>query len=140
MGHTHPAVTAYEQATAGIPDCFDQLDAKQILEVAQDAAKVKPWSTPAVEADRFFRSHLRMLGKWHDALDSLDSDLRCDVVAGGLPDEQTLYLKTQALALFEATTALLRVIATYHYGSAGPALSADYGHAYALSNSALSPF
>ncbi|MFJ6215055.1 hypothetical protein ACIQGZ_17220 [Streptomyces sp. NPDC092296] len=138
----HPAVTAYEKAIAGIPDCFDHLTTDSIRGAAVIAVESgrTPGTTVALEADRFVRAHLGMLDTWHDALDALDSELRGDTVAGGLPDDQILYLKTQALDLFEATTSLLRATATYHHGSAGPALDPEYGHAYALSCSALQPF
>lgn len=140
MTEQHPAVTAYERATAGIPDCFDHLTGGTIRETSEVAAEGKPWTYPKKEADAFVAAHFSMLDKWHDAIDELDSELRGNVVAGGLPDDQALYLKQQALALFDATTALLRAVAEYHHGTAGPALDPAYGHAYALSNSALRPF
>ncbi|GAA2838231.1 hypothetical protein RMN57_13030 [Kitasatospora sp. CM 4170] len=134
----HPAITAYEKTIGGIPDTFDHFTAKTIRDYVD-------WSNvPLTEADTkanpYVRSFFTMLDTWHDALDELDSELRGHVVAGGLPTDHALYLKQQALALFTATTALQRAALEYHYGVAGPALSEDYGHAYVLSNSALSPF
>ncbi|MFE6868350.1 hypothetical protein ACFVFS_17510 [Kitasatospora sp. NPDC057692] len=136
----HPAIATYEKATNGIPDCFDHLTATQISECAQTAAQDRPWTTPASEAAKFITGHFGMLDTWHDALDELDSELRAHVVAGGLPDDQVLYLQLAALALFSATESLRIAVCEHHYGLSGPKLSADYGHAYPLSNSALSPF
>jgi hypothetical protein len=136
----HPAIAAYEAAISGIPGCFDYLTADQIRECSQEAAKERPWTTPKAEADAFVAGHFQMLTVWHDALDELDSELRGHVVAGGLPKDHALYLQLAAQALFAATDALRIAVCDYHYGTSGPALSADYGHAYELSNSALSPF
>lgn len=135
-----PTVLTYEHAIVGIEDCFDSLDGAAIRSCSQYAAKDRPWTTPKDEADTFITGHLAMLDTWHDALDGLDSDLRGDVVAGGLPDWAHALLKHEARGLFLATTTLLRAIAEYHHGSAGPGLSEAYGFAYALSNSTLNPF
>lgn len=135
-----PAVAAYEKTLGGIPDCFDHLTGGTIRECARIAAYSERWTTPKAEADKFVRAHFDMLDTWRDAIDELDSELRAHVTEGSLPDDQALYLKTQALALFQATTDLLRAVAEYHHGTAGPALDPAYGHAYPLSNSALRPF
>jgi hypothetical protein len=136
----HPAIAAYEEDLGGIPDTFDCFTVQALRDI-------RTWSAgaagldPQAEVDKFVRAHFEYLSTWHDALDGLDSELRCHVVAGGLlPDDQALYLKVQALALFTATTALQRAVCEYHHGTAGPGLSEAYGHAYELSNSALSPF
>lgn len=134
------AVTEYETAIAGIPDCFDSLDGKQIAELATYAASLPAGDHPGAEADKFVRGHLDMLSRWYDALDSLDSEIRGNVVEGGIPEWAQQYLKAEALELFESNTALLRAIAEYHHGSAGPLLDPEYGHAYQLSNSTLRPF
>lgn len=134
-----PIVLTYEHAIVGTEDCFDLLDGGSIHEMANYAANA-PGKTVTAEADAFVRGHLKMLDTWHDALDGLDSDLRGDVVAGGLPDWAHALLKHEARRLFLATTTLLRAIAEYHHGAAGPHLSEAYGFAYALSNSALNPF
>jgi hypothetical protein len=134
----HPAVAAYEEAICGIPDSFDCITAQTIRDYA-DWSNV-PLAKAHEKAAPFVRSFFAMLDTWRDALDELDSELRSHVTAGGLPEDHALYLKLQALGLFTATTALQRAALEYHYGVAGPELSTDYGHAYQLSNSALSPF
>lgn len=135
----HPAIAAYEQQIAGIPDCFDPIDGKQIRELSEYAANLPDGSYPLKEADKFIRGHLDMLTTWYDAIDQLDSEIRSNTVAGGIPEWAQHYLKAQALAMFSANTALLRAIAEYHHGTAGPLLDPAYGHAYQLSNSTLSP-
>lgn len=132
----HPAITEYETATAGIPDSFDCLTAQVIRDHVEWSGQV----SATVAASECIRGYFAMLDTWYDAIDALDSELRCNVVAGALPDDQALYLKLQALALFAATTDLQRAVCEYHHGTAGPGLSEGYGHAYALSNSVLSPF
>ncbi|WP_199881802.1 hypothetical protein [Streptomyces sp. CB03911] len=139
-GTARAALSQYETAIAGIPDCFDHLNGKSLAEIAAYATSLNPATTIAAEVDKFVRGHLDMLSTWRDALDGLDSELRCHVVAGGLPEDQALYLQLQALGLFEATTALQCAAIEFHHGSAGPRLDSAYGHAYALSNSTLSPF
>jgi hypothetical protein len=135
---THPAITAYEEALNGLPECFDFLTASTIRDYV-DAA-TRPDCTPADMAGSFIGEHFEMLATWHDAIDELDSELRSHVVEGSLSDDHMLYLKLQALGLFNATTTLQRAVCMYHHGAAGPGLSEDYGHAYPLSNSTLSPF
>lgn len=135
----HDAINRYEQQIAGIPDCFDFLDGNQIAELATYASSLPTGDHPRVEADKFVRGHLDMLSRWFDAIDGLDSEIRGNVVAGGIPEWAQQYLKAQALELFESNTALLRAIAEYHHGSAGPLLDPEYGHAYQLSNSTLRP-
>lgn len=134
-----PIVVTYEHTNAGIEDCFDYFDGGTIREMANLAINTSG-KTMAAEADRFVRGHLGMLGTWHDALDGLDSELRGHVVAGGLPEWAHTLLKCEARKLFLASNTLLRAIAEYHHGNAGPGLSEDYGFAYELSNSALSLF
>lgn len=138
--HLHDAVNRYEEAIAGIPECFDCLDGKSLAEIAVYAATLDPATTITAEVDKFVRGHLDMLSTWHDALDGLDSEIRGNVIAGGIPDWAQKYLKDEALEMFEATTDLQRAAVEFHHGSAGPRLDPAYGHAYALSNSALSPF
>jgi len=133
------AVTEYETAIAGIPDCFDTFTADSIRDLATYAAGISS-QTVAAAADEFVRAHLEMLSSWHDALDALDSEIRADVVEGALPDWARQCLKVEALRLFDATTDLQRAVCEYHHGSAGPRLDPEYGHAYALSNSTLNPF
>jgi hypothetical protein len=138
MTEQHPAITAYEQAIAGIPDTFDCFTAQSIRDWVDWANK--PLAATSDRAHHYVRSHFDYLDTWRDALDGLDSDLRAHVVEGPLPWDQAAYLKQQALALFDATTALQRAVCEYHHGVAGPALDPAYGHAYALSNSAVRPF
>jgi hypothetical protein len=135
-----PIVISYHHAIAGIEECFDHLDGDMIRTCSQDAAEGKPWATPRGEADRFVTGHFKMLGTWHDALDTLDSELRGDVVAGGLPEWAEKLIKLEAFGLFGASYALLRAVAEYHHGVAGPKLSHDYDFAYELSNSIVNPF
>lgn len=135
-----PVVIDYHQAVAGIEDCFDHLDGGMIRSCSQDAAAVRPPTTPGAEADRFVTGHFKMLATWHDALDTLDSELRGHVVAGGLPDWAEQLIKLEAFGLFSASYALLRAVAEYHHGTAGPAPSKDYDFAYELSNSVVNPF
>jgi hypothetical protein len=137
----HAAASRYGEQIAGIPDCFDYLTGATIRELAEFAAINTPGAGgAAAEADKFIRGHLDMLTRWHDALDQLDSEIRSDVVEGSIPDWAQQYLKAEAREFFDAHTTLLRAIAEYHHGSAGPLLDPAYGHAYQLSNSALSPF
>jgi hypothetical protein len=136
----HPATTAYEKTIAGIPDCFSYMTGEAIREIATYAVTLNPDTTEAVEADTFIRGHFEYLTTWHDALDGLDSEIRGDVVEGSIPDWAQQYLKAQARELFDATTDLQRAVCEYHHGTTGPRLAPEYGHAYALSNSALSPF
>jgi hypothetical protein len=139
MTTQHPAITTYQHATAGIPDSFDCLTARSLHDHQINA--FRDGKTPASAAvHTLVCEYLDMINNWYDAIDNLDSELRAHVTAGSLPDDQALYLKQQAMALFEASTALLRAIAEYHHGAAGPALDPAYGHAYALSNSTLRPF
>lgn len=133
-------VAQYEKAIAGIPDCFDCLTGKSIAELATYAASLDRHATITDQADKFIRGHLDMLATWYDAIDQLDSEIRSDVIEGSIPEWAQQYLKAQALAMFSANTVLLRTIAEYRHGSAGPLLDPAYGHAYQLSNSALSPF
>lgn len=133
-------VVTYEHAIVGVEDCFDMLNGDSLRETARYAEAEIGWSTPEEQVGIFVTGHLGMLDTWHDALDGLDSELRGNVVAGGLPDWAHALLKSEARKLFLATTTLLRAIAEYHHGGAGPGLSEDYGFAYALSNSALSLF
>ncbi len=133
-------VIDYHHKISGIEDCFDQLDGKMIRTCSQDAAAGKPFTTPRAEADRYVTAHFNMLDTWHDALDTLDSELRGDVVAGGLPEWAAELLKLEALGLFAASYDLLRAVAEYHHGAAGPHLDRDYGYAFELSNSTVNPF
>lgn len=135
----HDACTRYEEATGGIEDCFDSLTGASIRDLAKFAV-THGGTTVVAEADKFVRAHLDMLSTWHDALDALDSEIRADVVAGSIPPWAAKYLKDEARSLFDAQQTLLRAIAEYHHGAAGPLLDPEYGYAYALSNSALSPF
>ena len=134
------AITEYETAIAGIPDCFDCLTGKSIAELATYAASLNPDVGVASHVDQFVCGHLDMLATWYDAIDQLDSEIRGNVIAGGIPEWAQQYLKAQALAMFSATIALQRAVIEYHHGSAGPRLDPEYGHAYALSNSTLNPF
>lgn len=136
------AITAYESEISGIPDSFDCLTAKSIHQLSAYvlADKVRPDVSIPSEVDKFVRGHLDMLATWQDELDHLDSELRGNTVAGGLPESEQQYLKTQANALFRAQYDLLRAVAEYHHGSAGPYLDPAYGDAYELSNSFVNPF
>jgi hypothetical protein len=136
------AIAAYESAISGIPDSFDCLTAKSIHQLSAYvlADKVRPDVSIPSEVDKFVRGHLDMLATWQDELDHLDSELRGNTVAGGLTELEQQFLKEQARALFMATTDLLRAVAEYHHGSAGPYLHPDYGFAYELSNSVVNPF
>ena len=134
-----PAIVTFETAVIGIEDCFDCMDGESIRSYAAMILE-KPGETLTIEIDSFIRAYVGMLDNWLDAIDGLDARLRGDVCAGGVPEWAELYLKSQASSLFHATTALQRAVVEYHHGSAGPRLSEDYGDAYALSNSALSPF
>lgn len=134
-----PRITAYLNDVGGIPDCFDSLDVNSLRGHASDviAGSDDPVAT---EIDRFVRGYFEMLGDWHDCIDHLDSDLRGDTVSGGIPEWAQQFLRLEAQGLFAATTDLLRAVAKYHHGAAGPHLSEDYGFAYELSNSVVSPF
>lgn len=135
------AVNRYTDQIAGIPDSFDSLTSESIRDLAKFAVTHSTdGTTVAAEADKFVRGHLDMLTRWHDALDQLDSEIRSNVVSGGISEWAQQYLKAEARELFDANTVLLRAIAEYHHGSAGPLLDPEYGYAYQLSNSALSPF
>lgn len=136
----HDACLRYEEATAGIPDCFDYMTAEAIREIAAYAVTLDPNTTVDTEADKFIRGHLDMLSAWRDALDALDSELRADVADGSLPDWASNYLKTEARELFRAASDLQSAVTEYHHGSTGPRLDSEYGFAFVLSNSALSPF
>jgi hypothetical protein len=128
------AATDYEAAIAaiaGIPDSFDCLTGQQIRDISSEIDRSK--------RDTYPRGHFDMLSTWHDALDRLDSEIRGDVVEGGIPTEAQQYLKQQAHNLFAAQQTLLRAVAEYHHGTAGPLLDPDYGYAYELSNSVISP-
>ncbi|WP_327066833.1 hypothetical protein [Kitasatospora sp. NBC_01302] len=133
------AIAKYETAIAGIPDSFDSFTADAIRHEAEVIADNSN-SQLAAAADRAIRTHFDMLSTWHDHLDQLDSEIRGDVVEGSIPAEAQQYLKHEARALFAAQQTLLRAVAEYHHGTAGPLLDEAYGYAYALSNSALSPF
>lgn len=135
-----PIVLTYEHAIIGLQDCYESLDGDAIRDLVTYATVELGRPSPKEVADEFITGHLGMLDTWHDALDGLDSELRDHIVAGGLPDWAHDLLKCEARRLFLATTTLLRAIAEYHHGNAGPGLSEDYGFAYALSNSALSLF
>lgn len=135
------AVTEYETAIAGIPDCFDSLTGASIRDLAKFAVNNSGCGTTVgAEADKYVRAHFDMLAVWHDALDALDSEIRADVIEGSISDWARQYLKAEARELFDATQTLLRAVAEYHHGASGPRLDPEYGHAYALSNSALNPF
>ena len=134
-----PGIITYEKEIAGIPDCFDCFDVESLRSQAA-LILAEPSSILPAEFDSFVRAYAGMLDNWLDALDGLDSRLRGDVSAGSLPEWADLYLKSQASDLFHATSAFQRAVVEYHHGSAGPALSEDYGDRYVLSNSALSPF
>ncbi|MGE7438006.1 hypothetical protein [Kitasatospora sp. NPDC001175] len=136
---TKPSIAAYEAAIGGIPECFDSLTGDSIRELSEYAASLQNGRYPAKEADAFIRAHFDMLSTWYDALDQLDSEIRGDVVEGSIPTWAQQYLKTEAHALFAAQQALLRAVAEYHHGTAGPLLDPEYGYAYQLSNSVLSP-
>jgi hypothetical protein len=133
------AITEYETATAGIPDSFDCLTGETIRELAHYASGLPNGAHPAAEANKFARAHFDMLATWYDHLDQLDSEIRADVIEGGIPDDDRDYLKQQARALFAAQQTLLRAVAEYHHGTAGPSLHEGYGWAYQMSNSILSP-
>lgn len=134
------AAATYEKAIGGIPDSFDCLTGQQIREISNEIDRTTRGTYPLAEAKRIIRGHFTMLSTWHDALDVLDSELRAEVVEGPLSDWAREYLKAEARELFDATQMLLRAVAEYHHGVSGPRLDPDYGHAYALSNSALNPF
>lgn len=135
------AVTEYETAIAGIPDCFDCMTGEAIRDLAAYAVTLnREGVTLESAADEFVRGHLEMLSTWQDAIDGLDSEIRGHVIEGGIPDWARQYLKVEALRLFDATTDLQRAVVEYHHGTAGPRLDPEYGHAYALSNSTLNPF
>jgi hypothetical protein len=134
------AITDYETATAGIPDSFDCLTSQQIREISNEIDRSMRGTNPLAEAQKIIRGHFDMLSTWYDALDRLDSEIRGDVVEGSIPAEAQQYLKQQAHNLFAAQQTLLRAVAEYHHGTAGPLLDPDYGYAYELSNSAISPF
>jgi hypothetical protein len=138
MSEQHPAIATYEKTTSGIPETFDGFTAQTIRDYTNWANI--PLTKAHEKARTFVRDFFEMLTDWQDALDELDSELRGYVVEGSLPEDQQLYLRLQALNLFDATTTLQRAVCEFHYGVAGPELSPDYGHAYALSNSALRPF
>jgi hypothetical protein len=133
------AITEYETAVSGIPDCFDCLSGDSLRGISEDAASGNPGTYPAKEADTFIRAHFEMLDTWRDHLDQLDSQIRGDVIEGSIPKQTEQYLKQQARALFAAQQTLLRAVAEYHHGTAGPLLDPDYGYAYGLSNSVISP-
>lgn len=135
-----PIVIDYHHKIVGIEACFDHLDGKMIRNCAQAAAEVEPSTTPTAEAERFVSGHFKMLDTWRDALDALDSELRGNVVAGGLPEWAEKLVKLEAFGLFGASYSLLRAVAEYHHGVAGPALSPDYDYAYELSCSVVNPF
>jgi hypothetical protein len=124
------AITDYETATNGIPDCFDSLTGDSVRRLSQEAAKDKPWTYPLKEAETFIRAHFEMLTTWRDHLDQLDSEIR---------GEAQQYLKQQAHNLFAAQQTLYRAVAEYHHGTAGPLLDPGYGYAYELSNSVIGP-
>lgn len=137
----HDAINRYEEKIGGIPDSFDSMTGESIRDLAAFAVSLnREGVTLQSEADKYVRGHLDMLSTWYDALDALDSEIRSDVVEGSIPGWAQKYLKDEALELFEVNTVLLRAIAEYHHGSAGPLLDPAYGHAYQLSNSALRPF
>lgn len=137
----HTACNRYEEAIAGIPDCFAFMTGEAIRDLAAYAVSLnREGVTFESAADEFIRSHLDMLSTWRDALDALDSEFRADVVEGSLPDWAQKYLKDEALELFESTTDLQCAVTELHHGSAGPRLDPEYGHAYVLSNSTLNPF
>lgn len=96
--------------------------------------------TPNEAFHKLAEGYFEMLGGWRDALDALDSDLRADMVEGGLPDWARLYLSVQAQQLFAASDVLQRAVVLFHHGVSAPRLSPDYGWAYELSCSVLSPF
>lgn len=126
------AITAYETASGGIPECFDFLTGDTFREVSEDIARGANSSDQAASlAGQSIRTHFKWLDTWRDALDQLDSEIRGDDRA---------YLKQQARALFAAQQTLLRAVAEYHHGTAGPLLDPGYGYAYKLSNSTISPF
>lgn len=133
-------VIDYHRAVLGIEDCFDSLNGDDIRACSQDAAEGKPWTTPLAEADAFVKGHFQMLDAWRDALDGLDSELRGNVVAGSLPEWAEHILKLEAFGLFSASYALLRAVAEYHHGTAGPAVDHDHDFAFVLSNSVVNPF
>jgi hypothetical protein len=133
-------VVDYHVSIAGIEDSFDQLDGKMIRACSEDAAAGKGWTYPLKEAQGFIAAHFQMLSTWHDALDALDAELRGHVAAGDLPEWAQELVKLEAFGLFGASYALLRAVAEYHHGAAGPALSKDYDFAYELSNSVVNPF
>ena len=134
------AITAYEAATAGIPDSLDCLTGASIRGLSEYAANLPNGSYPLAEAGKFIRAHLDMLATWYDDLDALDSEIRGDVIEGHIPDDDRAYLKQQAHNLFAAQQTLYRAIVEYHHGTAGPLLDPAYGYAYELSNSTISPF
>jgi hypothetical protein len=136
----HDAINRYEEATSGIPDSFDSLTGVSIREISQDAAKDKPWTYPLKEAGTLIAAHFAMLDTWRGHLDRLDGEIRADVIEGAIPAWAQKYLKDEARELFDAIQTLLRAVAEYHHGTAGPFLDPSYGYAYELSNSAISPF
>ncbi len=133
-----PVVIDYHHKIAGIEDSFDHLDGQMIRVCSEDATK--PRTYPLKEAQAFIAAHFKMLDTWRDALDTLDSELRGHVVEGGLPEWAVQLVKLEAFGLFGASYALLRAVAEYHHGVAGPALSKDYDFAFELSNSVVNPF
>jgi hypothetical protein len=135
-----PSVIEYETAIAGIPDSFDSLTGQQIREISKEIDRSTRGTYPLAEAQKIIRGHFDMLSTWYDAIDQLDSEIRGEVVEGGIPTDAQQYLKQQARALFAAQQILYRAVAEYHHGTAGPLLDEAYGYAYQLSNSALSPF
>ncbi|MCX4750965.1 hypothetical protein OG455_41525 [Kitasatospora sp. NBC_01287] len=135
----HDAINRYEAQIAGISDCFDSFTADAIRHEAEVIADSSN-SQLAAAAYMAIRGHFDMLSTWYGAIDQLDSEIRGDVVEGGIAAEAQQHLKQEARALFGAQQILLRAIAEYYHGAAGPLLDPAYGYAYELSNSALSPF
>jgi hypothetical protein len=134
------ACTRYEVAVGSFEDSFDSLTGQQIREISNAVDRTTRGTYPLAEAQKIIRAHLDMISTWYSLLDTLDSEIRADVVDGSIPAWAAKYLKDEARSLFAAQQTLLRAIAEYHHGAAGPLLDPEYGYAYALSNSALSPF
>lgn len=133
-------VLDYHHAIVGIEDCFGSLDGDSIRDIATYAVSLDQRRTEAGQADLFVTAHFGMLDQWRDALDHLDSELRSHVAEGSLPDWAAELVKLEAFGLFSASYALLRAVAEYHHGTAGPSVEHDHDFAFVLSNSVVNPF
>jgi hypothetical protein len=132
-------VVTYHHKIAGVEECFWHLDDGKIRARSQFTAEGKPLAVTDGAADRYIAGLFALLGTWHAALDTLDGELRGGV-AGGLPEWAEDLVKLEAFGLFGASYALLRAVAEYHHGTAGPKVSADDDFAYVLTGGVVNPF